>query len=466
MGKIKDFIREGTDGLRKEGSFIQNYAVVLSGTGVNIAIQIIISPVLTRIYNPEAYGVFSIFNAVCTNLALIATLRLPQALLLPREEKDFYTLMRLCVLSAIFTCVSILVVLFFASGPFLSIFQAEKLQPYYYLIPIMVFLIALNQVIGQWQYRLNLFKRSVALDTGVLVGVRIFNLVFGWLTKGMPLGLVAGDILGKTAGLILSWRLIIGERIIFFFTKVSLSRLKSILKQYKQYPLFNLPGVWLTVFSDQLSVFFISAAFGLKSVGTLALAVSMLDLPKRLLAYSVTSVFYRKAVDLHQQSFEKLQHMVVRMMYLFLLVSLIPYGIVAIFGPELFALVFGADWAMSGRIAQYFSVYCVLELLYFSVDSVYYVLRREKGMFAFQTSTFLLRFAVLFLGVHFSLSLEKCIIFLAMANTLLYSVQLSNILYLLKLNWWKHISIILLIIASVILLLFGVRTVLSGFEIL
>jgi O-antigen/teichoic acid export membrane protein len=326
----------------------------------------------------------------------------------------------------------------------------------------MVFLIALNQVMGQWQYRLNLFKRSVAVDTGVLIGVRIFNLVFGWLTKGMPMGLVAGDMLGKTAGLILSWRLIIGDQFKFFFMRVSVGRLKHIFKRYKQYPLFNLPGVWLTVFSDQLSVFFISAAFGLKTVGTLALAVSMLDLPKRLLAYSVTSVFYRKAVDLHQQSFEKLQQMVVRMMYLFLAVSLIPYGLVAVFGPPLFAWVFGSDWVLSGRIAQYFSVYCILELLYFSLDSVYYVLRKEKGMFAFQASTFLLRFAVLFLAVHFSLSLEKCIIWLAMVNTLLYSVQLSNILYLLKLTWWKHITIILLVIALVILLLFGVRYVLSG----
>ena len=461
MNRITGTIKEGAKALRRDGSFAQNYAIVLSGTGLNILIQILVSPILTRIYGPEAYGIFSLFNALCTNLALISTLRLPQALLLPPDERDFHVLMRVCTLSALLTSSLIFIALFFAAIPFLSLFQAGKLAPFYFLIPGMVFLIALNQIVGQWQYRLNRFKRSVTIDTGVLIGVRIFNLLFGWLTKGMVLGLVTGDIIGKVSGLFLSWKFIIKDQAKYFFSTVSWNELKLILYRFKQYPLFNLPGVWLTMFSDQLSVFFISSAFGLPSVGVLSLAVSMLDLPKRLFAYSVSSVFYRKAVELHKQSFEALQSLVVRMIYLFLLLSLIPYGTIAVFGPELFGWVFGEDWLLSGRIAQYFSVYCVLELLYFSLDSIYYVLREEKRLFVFQATTFALRFVTLFLSIHFALSLEACVAFLALINVFLYTIQLSYLMFLLRLAWWKHMSFIF---SSMIVsggLLYGLRIILE-----
>jgi O-antigen/teichoic acid export membrane protein len=466
LTRIRTILQEGAASLRRDGSFTQNFAIVLSGTGLNIAIQILVAPILTRLYGPEAYGTFSLFNALCTNLALISTLRLPQALLLPPVERDFQVLMRTCLLSAILTSFLVFIVLLFSAAPVLAFFNAEKLVPFSFLIPVMVFLIALNQIIGQWQYRLNRFKQAVALDTSVLIGVRLFNVIFGWLTKGVIHGLIIGDIFGKLTGLILSWKLIIKDEWKLFFTRVSWSEIKLIFVRFKQYPFLNLPGVWLTLFSDQLSVFFISSAFGLSSVGMLSLAVSMLDLPKRLFAYSVSSVFYRKAVELQQQSFEKLQVLVVRMIYLFLFVSLVPYGTIGIFGPELFSWVFGSEWVLSGRIAQYFSVYCILELLYFSLDSVYYVLREEKRLFFFQAATFVLRFLSLFAGVFFSFTLEGCIALLAISNIVLYTVQLSYLLFLLKLNWWKHMILIFTAIAVTMCIFYALRGILMNFGVL
>ncbi len=457
MKITREFIGGGLRALFKDGSFVQNYAIVLSGTGLNILIQILVSPILTRIYGPEAYGIFSVFNAICTNLALISTLRFPQALLLPERDSEFYALVRVCIVSALSTCILIFFALLFAAPPFLKLFQAETLIDYYFLIPIMVLLIAMNQIMGQWQYRLNAFKKSVSIDTGILIGVRFFNLLFGWLSSGMVMGLVAGDLLGKTSGVGLSWWLIIKRQIRFAFSRITIDELKNVISKYKRYPLLNFPGVWLTMFSDQLSVFFISSTFGMKSVGMLALAVSMLDLPKRLFAYSATSVFYKKAIDLHRESIERLRQLVLQMSYSFLIISLVPYGVVAVFGPELFGLLFGEEWRVSGTIASYFSMYCILELIYFSIDSVYYVLRQERRLFGFQLSTFVIRFVVLLVGTQFLFALEECLIFLAIANTIIYTVQLGYIMKLLQIKWYKHLPAFYGLIALVLLVLYVVK---------
>lgn len=436
---------------------MQNYAFVLSGTGLNIMVQLVVAPLLARIYGPEAYGIFSIFNAVCTNLALLATLRLPQALLLPKEEIDFNSLMRLSLLSSFTVSVLLFIVLFLFGNSVLAFFQAGSLNDFFYLIPIAVFLIALNQVLGQWQYRLNEFKKAVSIDTGVLIGVRIFNLVFGWVSNGVSIGLVAGDILGKTIGSILSWRFIIRTRIKILFQPISWSQLRKTLVEYRQYPVYNLPGVWVGMFSDQLPVFFFSHQFGLKTIGFLALATSMLDLPKRLLAYSVSSIFYKRAVELTRESDHGLQKFVSQMLYSFLALSLVPYTIVIVFGPELFSFVFGAEWTLSGTLAQYIALYSVVELLYISMDSIYYVLRKEKRLFHFQLITFLARFLALLVSYLGSFPLERSVQLLVIINAVLYCGQLSYVLRLLELSWWKHLMRIISLVIIASLTLHGIK---------
>lgn len=456
---IKEFVNRALRGVRIKDSFIQNYALVLSGTGLNIAIQILVSPILTRIYGPEAYGIFSIFNALCTNLALLATLRLPQAILLPKLENDFSALVRLSLTSALSVSVLLFFVLYFFGSQVLNFFQADGLLTVYYLIPIMVFLISLNQVLGQWQYRLNAFKKSVTIDTGILVGVRLFNLTFGWLSSGLSIGLVAGDILGKTIGSILSWKFIIKQRIKLLFQKIPEEQLKKTLKEYRQYPIYNLPGVWINMVSDQLPVFFFSHLFGLKTIGLLALATSMLDLPKRLLAYSVTSIFYKKAVELKEKSGVELQQFVSQILYSFLALSLVPYALVIVYGPELFSFVFGPDWTLSGRLAQYIALYSILELLYISLDSIYYVLREEKKMFYFQLATFASRLFALSIALIGSFPLEKSVLCLVIVNVVLYGSQLSYVLKLLGLNWWKYLLNIIILVMMTIGVFYSIRTV-------
>jgi O-antigen/teichoic acid export membrane protein len=456
---VRDFFREAIQSVKKDGSFSNNFAVVLSGTGLNILIQILIAPILTRLYGPVAYGIYSLFNALSTNFALLSTLRLPQAFLLPKEEKDFHALLRIALLSALGFSVLIFIVLAVAGEPVLLALRAEKLQPYYYLIPVMVFLIALNQIIGNWQYRMNVFKKSVAIDTSVLIGVRTFNLGFGWLSQGMALGLVIGDMLGKVTGLILSWRLIIKHRMREMFANVPVTRLKSTLSAYRQYPMYNLPGVWCNMLSDQLPIFFIASSFGLATLGLLSFAVSMLDLPKRLFAYSISSVFYKKAVDLKNSSLQALQRFVLTILYALLAVCVIPYAVVVAFGPELFSFVFGTEWRASGEIAAYLAIYFIVELLYISMDSMYYVLREEKRMFFFQVFALAGRFAVLFTATRLSLPVEQVIAWLVAFNVMLYNAQLAYILHLLKLSWIKHISLVILIAAGCIGFMIGLKSV-------
>ncbi|MGC1242429.1 MAG: oligosaccharide flippase family protein [Chryseosolibacter sp.] len=450
-------IREACGGYKRSGSFSQNYLAVLSGTGLNILIQVIVSPVLARIYGPEAYGMYALFTAICSNFAMLATMRFPQAFLLPKEDREFHVLMRLSFLTSIALSIVVSLFLAFNGGAFLKALKAESLMPYFYLIPVMILLISANQIFGQWQYRLNVFKKSVAIDTSLLVSVRFFNLIFGWLTNGMHIGLILGDGLGKIAGLILSVGFIIKGQIREAFSRISFLQMKEVFLAYKAYPLINLPGVWLVLTSEQLPFFLLTSKFGLPALGVLAFAISMLDLPKRLFAYSVSSVFYKKAVDLYAESFSRFQDAVTKMFYGLLLLSAVPYSIIFIFGPMLFTFVFGVDWELSGKLAQYLALYYVLELICVSFDAVFYTLRKEKQLFHFQISAFAGRFAVLLTAVYAFETLELCIASLMAFNVVLYSVQLITVLRYLKLPAFKFFIHLVSIMGLLVALMAGLK---------
>ncbi|CAN0473415.1 unnamed protein product, partial [Phaeothamnion confervicola] len=80
----------------KKSRFIRAMLVVMSGSIAAQAIGLLAAPVLSRLYTPAEFGVFSQFTALLTIGTLVATLRLEDALVLP-EAND--TAVRLLVLT-------------------------------------------------------------------------------------------------------------------------------------------------------------------------------------------------------------------------------------------------------------------------------------------------------------------------------------------------------------------------------
>ncbi|MGC6531928.1 MAG: oligosaccharide flippase family protein [Flavobacteriales bacterium] len=75
--------------VRTPGSFAQNVAFMFTASAGGMAIQFLFMPLLSRIYDPEAYGQFGVFNAVLVVLGTAATLGYNQAFVLPKSETAF-----------------------------------------------------------------------------------------------------------------------------------------------------------------------------------------------------------------------------------------------------------------------------------------------------------------------------------------------------------------------------------------
>ena len=75
--------------------FVRNVTIVASGTAAAQAITMAFSPLITRIYGAEAFGLLGVFNALVSVVTPIAALTYPIAIVLPQEDTEAKGLVKL-----------------------------------------------------------------------------------------------------------------------------------------------------------------------------------------------------------------------------------------------------------------------------------------------------------------------------------------------------------------------------------
>ena len=73
---------------KPKSEFNRNILTLMTGTTIAQAIPIAISPILTRIYTPEDFGIFAIFLAITLIIGGIANGRYELAIMIPKKDED------------------------------------------------------------------------------------------------------------------------------------------------------------------------------------------------------------------------------------------------------------------------------------------------------------------------------------------------------------------------------------------
>ena len=98
--------------LRPKSEFSRNVLTLMTGTTIAQAIPIAISPILTRIYTPEDFGVFALFIGVVGVISVIATLTYEQAIILPKYDKYAINIFMLSLILILFTSIFSFIIIF------------------------------------------------------------------------------------------------------------------------------------------------------------------------------------------------------------------------------------------------------------------------------------------------------------------------------------------------------------------
>ncbi len=278
--------------LKPKSEFSRNVLTLMTGTTIAQAIPIAISPILTRIYTPEDFGVFALFFALTMIFGSIVNGRYELAIMLPSEDEDAINIAALGIIIAAVISIVLFILILFFNQEIIGLLNNKDIYNWLYLLPISVFLIGLFNVLNYFNTRMKYYKDlSKALIYKSLV-ITVIQLSVGFIYQGAT-GLISGLIISNFFGnMKLSKNIIQNKKLI---ASLSIIKMKTLAKRYINFPKFSMWSALASTSSQHLTSILISSFFTIATLGFYSLSEKVLGVPSALIGRSIGQVFFQQA---------------------------------------------------------------------------------------------------------------------------------------------------------------------------
>lgn len=382
--------------------FVRNVTVVAGGTAIAQVITVAASPVITRLYGPEALGVMGVFGSVVAIIVPVATLCYPLAIVLPRQDNDAIRLLYLSITFGLITAglVTLVIVLF---GPVLSgAIGLDALGWFILLIPPMLIFAVVSDGIGQWLIRVKSFAAKARVQVIAAVSLTSGKLAMGLVAPGaITLVILSAAGAGLTTFLLYfasrkTWRDVVDA----VSTRVSLrdEKTRSLMREYADYPMYRAPSVLVRTITSNLPVILLASFSGPAAAGFYAIGHRVLTLPISLVSQAVGQVFQQRIAEAAHRN-ENLRYLLIKATLGLATIGLIPFATVAVLGPSLFSFVFGSEWLIAGEYARWLSLWIYFIFIVQPIVVTIPVIGLQGHLLLYQLASSLLRSGILILGL-------------------------------------------------------------------
>lgn len=411
--------------------FVKNVLMMAGGTVFAQILGILMTPIITRIFTPEQYGILTVYTSLLALFAGSQSLRYELAIPIADDDESAINVLALSFLILVISSTIFLTLFLFASEIILSVFSAESLFEYRLLIPTGFLLSGAYQIFMIWNLRELAYKDISKTKITQSISSNIAKIGLGLLGLG-PVGLILGKIIGDSAGITtLSRDLIKEERELI--KKISHVKVMDSAKRYKNFPIFQLPSTLLSRFAEQIPILFIASIYSGKAVGLYGFAQGIVSLPMFLIGNSVGDVFYSEASSIGKQNPQKLKTLSNSVFKKLFFVGLAPLIVLVFFSPSLFGLVFGDNWYEAGEYARILSFLSFAQLIFQPVSRIYDIFEKQKESLIITIVRVVLVFAIFsvskMMGISyiFSISLYVLAMILIFGVTYLYAQKIINV---------------------------------------
>ncbi|MBC1605057.1 oligosaccharide flippase family protein [Listeria rocourtiae] len=396
--------------------FLKNLTKVFTGNAVAQLILVGLSPILTRIFTPEDFGIFGTYASLLGIFLVISAFAYEKAIPVEEDRANTRHIVLLCMGISLVWFLSGLV-LYVSTG--WSVFQWMGVSVSY-VVPILfgvgVFAASIQQILSYWSIRNNRYGAIsfAKIAQSSVNGVAQIGLA-STLTK-TGVGLVTGDVLGRIAGAT--------NLFVRFMKQEGFSwqrgKLRLLMKKYRRFPLLGMPSLVLNNLALQLPTLLFVVFFGVTESGQFSLTQRMVGIPIAMITTAVGQVFYGKASELQRENPQALKKVYWKLTSRLFLIFLLPMGLFAILSPMLFTWVFGSNWVMAGVYAQMLTPMFFIQLVVLPVSQILYITGNQSLQLLWDSSRFVLLLVGFFFIYHFQVGMTAAILFFSMTMTVSY----------------------------------------------
>jgi O-antigen/teichoic acid export membrane protein len=405
------------------GGLKRSVSILAGGTVVAQAIAFAVSPILTRLYRVEDFGYLQVFNSIVGVLLIVVAGRYEMAIPLPEDDETAVNLLgfAVCMVAAVSSLVGLLLLVAVRIAWIDT--HSGRLLPYLWLIPVCLAGAGYYQVFSFWSLRGKRF--ALIAQTRVVQVASRFLLQLGaaLLKFGLP-GLLVGETIARANGT--------GSFVQGFWkenreliAKLKWQKMVTAAKRYMHFPFVLSASGLLNAATLAFPGLFLVGFFGPTVTGWFALVDRVLGIPSVLIGQSLQQVYVSEGAPLIHSDPIGLKHLFIKMIRKIYFIPFLTCTFFILFGPAVFALIFGEKWREAGEYARILAFVDIAGLLVAPIDMTLTMLEMQNWRFCWDCGRFVLLVGVMFGAHHIFRSARSVICAYAGTLTFCYAILIG-----------------------------------------
>lgn len=374
-------------------------------------------PLVTRLYTPESLGVLNKFISVANVAIPLFTLSLIYSLVLTKNLMG--TIKGILTIILVSTAVTYFFILFYLGW---KTFDRHLL--YWLILPLYILFFSISQVGEQICVKVEKFKK-ISCANFIQSGINnFFKITLPTFCSSGFLLLIISAVAG-----VFSTFLIYYKDIFFFKIKgaVRISNALKVIHDNKSFVFYQTPQNVINALSQGLPIFIISILFGDNMAGQYGLANTLMLVPISLLGTAIVNVTYPKVKYIYEQKGNLFLY-ILKSYFVMLLISVIIFLPILLFGKEVFSFFFGGEWSAAGKISSLLVPSFVSILISRPVIPIIYTYRMQRYLLINEIVGIFLKCFALGSGYYFFKSVFISVLLFSFANVAVYSILCAQAL--------------------------------------
>ncbi len=412
-----------------KGSFKANVLILMIGTAVSQVMLIAISPILSRIFSPEDFGIYGVYAGIIAIVSSVVALNYELAILLPKHDEEAINLVALSVIACLGMAVLSGLIVWVVPFKFIYPENPKAISSWIWILPVSVITLGILAILEAWCTRKKLFQQSSwakILRSFVTGGYQIFS---GYKDGG-SLGLIFGAVLGTIVASVGVVVLVMQQNFKTYLQSLRWKKIRSLAKRYIDFPVYSSSQNLLNAVSISAPAFFLTYFYGVKIAGFYLLGIKLIQVPADLVSRSFRQVFYQKAAEVHNEQGDLYQIFKRSTIHL-LMIAIVPSLIIFFFAPMIFKIFLGQNWETAGEYSRWLVVWIYVNFANVPAICCYRILNLQSRLFQIYFFYLIFRVSALLLGGFFFSAQTSIVLFSAVG--LFFNIFI--ILYI-----WKHLD--------------------------
>lgn len=344
------------------------------GTVLAQMINIVVQPILTRIFPTETLGIYTYLISLATMIIPVASLKLDMLIVSEPNEKEAQYITDACII------INILISLIYAIVIIVGYQVSDnnifnKYGIIIYVVPVLVFTNGLRFLFISYLNRYKEYK-TISIIAIIREAIRaVIQVGAGFLSLGV-FSLSMGYAVSPLFGLNIQMRNYLKE--LKERPRINLKKFKEIvLVKGKRQILFLVPAQFINSFSSSLVTISITALFSAKILGYYSAGVRILDIPIVFITSNVSKVCYQRISE-NVANKKPVLRTLMSVIIVLSAVSIMGFGTLYVIAPRLSEIVFGQGYRVAGEYIRCLCVMYAVRLVATSFAGVYTVFKKQN----------------------------------------------------------------------------------------